>query len=212
MPKPALRMKVDRLQESKKADKRRRIRTAARTLFSKQGYEATTLRQIAQEAQVALGTLSLYASDKRDLVLLIFNENIPKVIDRAEKAAEIEDDFLDKLIAYFRVFKEDFYENLMLSRIHMQLNYYSGSMHSAEYYANRQRLFDFIERAVQDAQADGTIDTSEDPAFIARHFFLVSSAALRWWIASEDPDLETGIDELRRLFKLQITGLGVQSR
>ena len=39
-----------RFRESNKADKRRRIRNAAKALFSQQGYEATTLRQIAKQA------------------------------------------------------------------------------------------------------------------------------------------------------------------
>ena len=43
--------------ERKTRDKRQRIRTAARELFSQHGYESTTLRQIAQRSHVGLGTL-----------------------------------------------------------------------------------------------------------------------------------------------------------
>ena len=60
--------------ESNKADKQRRILRAARELFSARGYEGTSLRQIAERAGVALGTLALYADDKRDMALMIFNE------------------------------------------------------------------------------------------------------------------------------------------
>ena len=193
--------------ESNKADKRRRIRAAARTLFSEQGYDGTTLRQIARHARVALGTLSLYARDKRDLVLLIFNERIPAIHDRALATAAKEDNFLEKLVTFFRVLDEEFFGNLTLARIHLQLNYYSGGMHSAEYYANRQRVFDFVEQAVREGQKAGEISTTEDPAFVARHVFFVYSASLRWWIASENPDLDARINDLRRLFRLLIMGL-----
>ena len=64
------------LREQHKLEKRQRIRAAVRELFSRHGYETATLRQIAKHAHVALGTLFNYAQDKRDLVFLIFNEEL----------------------------------------------------------------------------------------------------------------------------------------
>ncbi len=196
-----------RRRESKKADKLRRIRAAAFALFSAQGYEATTLRQIARRAKVALGTLSLYADDKSDLVVLVFNEKAPGITDRAEKAAQAHSKLLDKLVAFFRVFLEDIAENITLARTHHQLNFFSDGRHAAEYNAHRARVFASVEQMVRDAKARGQIKTGEDPALIARHVFFCYSAAARWWVASKEPDLEDGIDDLRRLFRLQIAGL-----
>ena len=71
------------LREQNKLDKRQRIRAAARELFSKHGYDSATLRQIARRAHVGLGTLFNYAQDKRDLVFLIFNEELAAVTDEA---------------------------------------------------------------------------------------------------------------------------------
>lgn len=51
------------------------------------------------------------------------------------------------------------------------------------------------------------IKTRDDPALVARHVFFCYSAAARWWVASNKPDLQHGIDDLRRLFRLQIAGL-----
>jgi AcrR family transcriptional regulator len=193
--------------ETKKADKRRRIREAARALFSKHGYDDTTVRMIARRARVAHGTVLLYARDKRDLVLLIFNHEIPRTLDRALDTAQRVDGLLDKLAAYFGVLYEDFYDKLMLSRIHLQLNHYSAGMHSAEYYSHRKRVSDFLQDAVRQAQRSGEIAHNVDPAVAAKLFFFVQSAAVRWWIASEAPDLNVGINELRNLFALQISGL-----
>jgi AcrR family transcriptional regulator len=193
--------------EINKAEKRQRIRMAALTLFSKQGYEATTLRQIARLAQVALGTLSLYAQDKRDLVLLIFNEKISDVIDRAWKASLAENSIAEQVTAFFSVFYKDFYKDPALSRTHLQLNFYSGGLHAAEYHAHRARVFDCLEALVRKARERGEIATSEDPALIARHLFFLFSAAVRWWIAAQSPNLRAGIEEFRRLLLLQISGL-----
>jgi AcrR family transcriptional regulator len=197
--------------ESKKADKRKRIREAARALFSKHGYDDTTVRMIARQAGVAHGTLSLYARDKRDLVLLIFNHEIAPTLDRALNAAAKKSKLLDKVMAYFSVLYEDAYSKLTLSRIHLQLNHYAAGMHSVEYYANRKRVSDFLEDAVRHAQKSGEIAHSEDPALLGKLFFFVESAALRWWIASDSPDLDAGITELRRLVGVLTSGLAVRA-
>ena len=60
--------------ERNKADKLRRIKEAAYRLFSEKGYDQTTTREISADAGVALGTIFTYASDKRDLLFLIFND------------------------------------------------------------------------------------------------------------------------------------------
>lgn len=58
--------------EANKFNKRQQIKLAAKELFGEQGYEGATLRDIANKAQVALGTVMLYAQDKKDLVLLMY--------------------------------------------------------------------------------------------------------------------------------------------
>jgi len=85
------------LREKNKLEKRQRIRAAVRELFSKHGYETATLRQIAMRAHVGLGTLFNYAQDKRDLVFLIFNDELALVLEEALKAAQSEKRLLDKL-------------------------------------------------------------------------------------------------------------------
>lgn len=55
------------LTEAETRSKRRAILDAARTLIAKQGYEETTIAQIASAAGVAVGTVYLYFSNKRDI-------------------------------------------------------------------------------------------------------------------------------------------------
>ncbi len=90
------------LREQLKLEKRQRIRAAVREMFSKHGYETATLRQIAKRAHVALGTLFNYAQDKRDLVFLIFNEELSVVTDDALKATQTQERLLDQLIGMCR--------------------------------------------------------------------------------------------------------------
>lgn len=46
----------------------------------------TTTRQIAVKAGVAVGTLFLYAADKRDLLFLVVNDELEQVASKAVAA------------------------------------------------------------------------------------------------------------------------------
>src|ERR1700723_4425960 len=105
------------LREQNKVEKSERIRVAARELFSKHGYESATLRQIAKRAHVGLGTVFNYAQDKRNLVFLIFNEELAAVTDQALKAGQSHHSLLDQFTGIYKPHYEYFSKNPALSRI-----------------------------------------------------------------------------------------------
>lgn len=195
--------------ELKKAEKRERIRLAALGLFAQLGYEATTMRDVARRAKVGLGTLSLYAKDKRDLILLVFNDLIGDLTTEAIEAAwrDRNADLSKKLLAFFGTYYTEWHRNPTLARVFLQLNYYSSGMHGETYQATRIRVARAIEAMVQHAISVGEISKGEETDLIARHFFYVFSAAARWWIAEDSPDPKEGLGELSRLLNIQIAGL-----
>ena len=69
------------VRERSKRERQDRIMMAARTMFAEHGYDATTLRQVAERAGLGLGTLFNYISDKRDLIYLVFNREVSLVTD-----------------------------------------------------------------------------------------------------------------------------------
>ena len=201
------------LREQNKLEKRQRIRAAVRQLFSKHGYETATLRQIAKRAHVGLGTLFNYAQDKRDLVFLIFNEELGMVADEALEAAQTQHRFLEQLMGLCQPHYEFFAKNPVLSRILLKnMTFYSEGKQAAEYLRNRSRLLSGIEHLVRTAQQEHQIRSDEKAEFIARHFFLVFAGALRWWIAGQRPDPREGLADLKRLFELQICGLRAEPK
>ncbi len=196
------------LRERHKLEKRQRIRAAVRDLFSKHGYETATLRQIAQRAHVGLGTLFNYAQDKRDLIFLIFNEELAAVADEAVGAARAQEGLLEQLLGLCRPHYTFFARNPALSRILLKdMTFYSEGKQAAEFLRIRARLLSVIEEVVQAAQQDGEVRPEEDVRRIANCAFFIFAGALRWWIAERKPDPRKGLAELRRLFELLIDGL-----
>jgi len=201
------------LREQRKLEKRQRIRAAVREMFSRHGYETATLRQIARRAHVALGTLFNYAQDKRDLVFLVFNEELSEVTEEALNAANAHKVFLDQLMGVGRAHYEFFARNPVLSRILLrELTFYSEGKQAAEFHRTRGRLLSGIEDLVRAAQRDGQIQSDEDARLITRHLFLIFAGALRWWIASQNPDPAEGLADLKRLLELQLSGLTAPPR
>jgi AcrR family transcriptional regulator len=194
--------------EQKKLETRERIRVAAADLFARRGYGAATMREIAARAHVALGTLFNYAEDKRDLVFLIFNEELNAVTDVALAAPRADQPLAEQLIAVFRVHYRWLATKPALARILLQeLTFYSSGKQAATFLGIRKRLIDGIEALVRAAQRARRIRSRADPAVIARYIFFVYSASLRWWIAAPRPRPAQGVAELRRLLGLMVEGL-----
>ena len=191
--------------ERRKLETRERIRAAAAELFTRHGYAAATMRQIAQRAHVGLGTLFNYAADKRDLVFLIFNEELNAMTDVALAAPRAGQPLLEQLVAVFRVHYRWLGAKPALARILLQeLTFYSSGKQAATFQGIRRRLIDGIEQLLRRAQREKRAFAGEDAGLVARHIFFVYSASLRWWIAAPQPDPATGVADLRRLLRLVV--------
>src|SRR5262249_13501343 len=79
-----------------------RIKLVARELFLRNGYERTTLREIGRKARVGAGTILRYVPDKRELLLLLFDEDHKTVSEAATAELSQTKSFLDKSIDGFR--------------------------------------------------------------------------------------------------------------
>jgi AcrR family transcriptional regulator len=196
------------LRERNKALKLQKISRAARTLFIRRGYDATTLRQIAAKADVGLGTLFSYARDKRDLLFLISNDDIEAMNARAFAEAPREGPLIERLMGIFRRFFEFFGQQPNLSRIILkELTFYSSGPQAQRFQRGRLMVLARLAEVVAEAQATGEIGAAEDAREIAETIFALFAAAIRQWLGAAEPDLEAGLAALRRHFRLLLTGL-----
>ena len=71
------------LRQSQKDIKRQRIFEAARERFERDGFDATTIRAIANDAGVAAGTVLLYANSKQELLQEVWRAEMMAVVEEA---------------------------------------------------------------------------------------------------------------------------------
>lgn len=194
--------------ERNKADKRQKIRSAARLLFLERGYDDTTIRAIARRAGVGLGTVFAYASDKRDLLFLIFNDELAEMTAAALAGIDHRRPFLDQVARVFGEHYRFFARQPALSRLMLrELTFYVAGPEAQRFQASRIRLERGLTALVDRAKAGRRLRCRESSVVIARALFSLYQAELRRWLADDKPDLAKGMRALRRMLKLQIVGL-----
>ena len=77
------------LRERKKTAKQERILEAATRLFAEKGYEAATTAEIAEAAEVGVGTLFRYAGSKAELLVAVMNNRFAEGIEAGRRLREV---------------------------------------------------------------------------------------------------------------------------
>lgn len=70
------------LRERQKADRLRRILDAASLRFRRLGYDATRIEDIAEEAEVSVGTVYNYFGNKGDVLVAIVSLEVEEILDQ----------------------------------------------------------------------------------------------------------------------------------
>ncbi len=132
--------------------KRRAILDAATELFARQGYENTTIADIAQAAGVAVGTVYLYFRNKHEIyasVSIDWVESIARVLqDPAILALPAIDAFLQQAIAQGQLvlFDTQMYAKILFGMVHSVLYECYCIEHGENEELYRERTIEVIER------------------------------------------------------------------
>ncbi|MBU6507229.1 MAG: TetR/AcrR family transcriptional regulator [Alphaproteobacteria bacterium] len=198
------------LRERSKARKLGNIRRAARELFVEKGYDATTTRAIAKRAGVGLGTLFTYAADKRDLLFLIFNDELIDLAGQAFGKSPSAPALADRLVAVFHDFYAYFARQPNLARFLLrELTFYTHGPEAHRFQAHRDQIVAGVTALVARARADGIIAMAGDDTLVARAIFDIYTAEVRRWLAGDrsEPNLAQGLTALRRVLQVLVDGL-----
>jgi AcrR family transcriptional regulator len=194
--------------ERNKIDKLRRIKDAARELFIEKGFDDTTTREIAVRASVGLGTIFVYAANKRDLLFLIVNDELENITEEAEASVNEQASLLENLLDIFRSHYEFFKRQPALSRLVLrEMVFYESGAQAGRFQKTRERLIDLIGNAVQLAIAQDNASSNETPQFIGWTMFCIFQVELRRWLSHDDPNLREGMEALQRALTLLIKGM-----
>jgi len=200
----------DGLRVRNKLDKLRRIKDAAQSLFVAKGFDDTTMREIAVRAGVGLGTIFLYAKNKRDLLFLTINEGLEKVTNEAENAVDPKEPLIDNLLAVAKLHYRFFGRQPAISRLVLrEMIFYDSGAQAPPFHKTRDRLIRLFGRTTELAIANDEIAPSEPALFAGWTLFCIFQVELRRWLANDVTHICSGLNELERAFQMLMVGFGL---
>jgi AcrR family transcriptional regulator len=201
------------LRERSKLDKRRRIKAAARAVFIEKGYDAATTREIAAQADIGIGTLFNYAKDKRELLMMIINDDLDDINESAATAVDPDAPLIEQLLAFFSARYAYWASEPGLARPAVQETFdFLGIVReqgpeTARFYARRPKIEQMLVDIVSHGQAAGLVAEDESAELIASLFMTIYLTEVRRWLNQSKPQVEAGIARLGELLALAIRGV-----
>jgi len=194
------------LRERNKETKLARIERAARKLFSEQGYEATTTRQIATRAGIGAGTLFVYFPEKRDLLFHLFRSDVLAIKDTAF-ANLPRGTLVDRLTAVFGRYFDYYARDPRLSRIFVKELPFVSDTDRTTSTALFLELLGSLASLFEEAQRKGEIDAAIPPLAAAYMAFSAYFTALIGWLGGTVPARESQLAMLRGGLEILYRGL-----
>lgn len=146
------------------SEKQTNILGAAEKLFATQGYDGTSVRDIAQEAGVNIAMISYYFGSKEKLMEAVFekrNVDVKTKIDKIlndenlsclQKVNILIDDYIDKIMN-----QQEFHKIMMREQMINKDNIIANLLHDL-----KKRNLHNIKRLIQEGQKDGVFKKNID--------------------------------------------------
>lgn len=192
--------------ERRKEATLRRIEAAGWRLFTTGGYEATSTREIAREADIAAGTLFNYFPEKRNLLIHLMQQRLDAAVELAF-AAVVPSTLERELNELFDALNDCYAEERRLSRIFIKELLFTDGAKRAESAAWTfglvQRIGELVERAKRRGELDASVDSMEaaQQLFSAHYFGLVT------WLGGTIPSRGAHRERQQASLRLLLRGL-----
>ncbi|MBO2455457.1 TetR/AcrR family transcriptional regulator [Actinomadura barringtoniae] len=187
-----------------RGEARERILAAATKLFGAQGYEATTTRQIVEEARVTKGALYHWFGTKDELLTTIYRGLLAEQTSRLAAIAHgggPVDKRLYAAVADLFDHMNEHYEPLTVWARSMHLVEGEGA---AAVRRDRRRYYEIFRDLIKEGQAAGTVRT-DVLASVITHTYLSSVIQIHTWFHPGDP--LTRIELGRQMTALFMAGI-----
>jgi AcrR family transcriptional regulator len=200
------------------AENRRRILASAEAIFHEHGFEAARMRDIAERAGVATGTLFLYAPDKRSLLLLILHEHLVRCVEHAFSTLDPAATLLDQVV---HVYREQYLYLGADARLSLRAVQEAASFPGADERLSASEVAGYLHRRVDirkrlselvlHHQQLGAIDPAVDPEDITEVTSAIYQREVRMWLHAAEllqttPNVRNGVERLRKRLAFALSG------
>ena len=166
----------------------RRILAAGEKLFSSHGFDGTTVQQIADEADIAVGTLFLDVSDKSELLLRLFHNTVAVELDQAVRRMETNKRFLSAVRRFLLDLMVPYETDRELAKVFWREFLFHRGQVRDELDQQAAAILRAVAERIGAAQLKGEIDKRVDAAAGALQLYAIFHATLAFHLADCLPD------------------------
>ena len=178
--------------ERRKLEVRTRIYSVARELFTKQGFEATTVDEIARVADVAPATFFNHFQSKQALLGLMTGEVFEYLHSLTSEHLEGEGSSSEKLRAFISSATEGIAASRGIAR-DVLLEFMRSDATPDGPHPYLERLFEPFVALIEQGQRAGEMRSDYDAAFLAQMAVGMMNSAITNWLANPDYPVENGL-------------------
>jgi AcrR family transcriptional regulator len=169
--------------EQNKREKHSRIVAAARRLFRTQGYAETTTQQIAKAADIASGTLFLYAKSKEDLLILVFKNEMSELIEEVYAEIDSTQALHTQAMCLFQGFIDYHARDVSIAReLIRELTFLSNQQRTSDMNEITEAIVAKLASFVEVAITRGEVQVQVEAQLFARCLFSIYYQQLQTWL------------------------------
>ena len=192
-------------------DKRRQILDAAIRVFARQGFHATRVSDIADEAGVAYGLVYHYFSSKEEVLNELFSERWSLLLAAIEETDRNGASPREQMEAVAGFIVDSYRHDPELMKVIIVEVTRAANSFSRTHLAEIRRAYDSIAKIVADGQEAGVFRRDIDPTFASMSFYGAIEQLLSGWIFEVIPASDTDFDQAKSLLVATICD-GIEPR
>jgi len=178
--------------ERKKLEVRARIYGAARELFQKHGFQATTVDEIASLADVAPATFFNHFHSKQALLDLMTGEVVDYLHALTTQHLEGEGGSADRLRRFIASAAESIAQSRRIAR-DVLIEFMRNDSTPDGPHPYLQRLQEPFVHLITEGQQNGEMRDDHDPVFLAQMAVGMMNSAITSWLANPEYPVERGL-------------------
>lgn len=193
------------------ADKRRTILEAAIRVFARQGYHATRVADIADEAGVAYGLVYHYFRSKEAVMTELFLERWSLLLAASDELYAQDLPPQQKLDGIAGFIIDSYRHDPELMKVIIVEVTRAANSFGRTHLPEIRRAYDTVARIVSDGQRDGVFRKNVDPDFVGMWFYGAIEQLLSGWVFGLIPATDEEFERAQEMVvETLCSGLGAR--
>lgn len=188
-----------RVEQARSQSRRQRILEAAALTFSRHGYRATSVDDIAEASETSKGGIYFHFPNKEAIFLALLERMAALLHERMERAMAEAVGPTAKLDAALLTMLHTFGAHRTLARLFLVDALGANREFSARILAIQAEFMALIERQLQEAIAEGTLPAVDTEITSVAWFGALLQVVTRWLLVGKPADLQDAYPALRAL-------------